>query len=79
MTLKQEIGQQLVKLREKLGITQDGMAKRMGTTRQYISMVEKGSQSISLDQVEKFSRALGATVEIKLVVPEDVPVEAQTG
>lgn len=79
MTLKQEIGAQLVKLREKLGITQDGMSKRMGTTRQYISMVEKGGQSISLDQVEKFARALGATVEIKLVVPEDVPVEAPTG
>ena len=70
MTLKQEIGEQLRRLREQTGITQDGMAKKMGCSRQYISMVEKGGQSISLDQIEKFAQALGSTVEIKLNVPQ---------
>jgi transcriptional regulator with XRE-family HTH domain len=68
MTLKQQIaqqiGQKMKTFREKEGLTQNGLAKKLSTTRQYISMVEKGDQFISLDQLEKFATVLGCKVTI---------------
>lgn len=64
MNLKQSIGSQIKALRLDAGLNQSGLANRLGVSKQYISGVEAGKETLSLEQVEKFASALGATVEV---------------
>ena len=63
-TLKQSIGSQIKALRLAAGLNQSGLANRLGTSRQYISGVEAGKETLSLEQVEKFATALGVVVDV---------------
>jgi transcriptional regulator with XRE-family HTH domain len=49
----------LKKYRNRLGISQESFAERAGLHRTYISAVECGKRSISLDNVQKIADALG--------------------
>lgn len=64
MNLKQNIGQQIKALRLAAGLNQSGLANRMGVSKQYISGVEAGKETLSLEQVEKFATALGVVVDV---------------
>lgn len=64
MNLKQSIGQQIKALRLAAGLNQSGLANRLGASKQYISGVEAGKETLSLEQMEKFAAALGAVVEV---------------
>ena len=45
--------------RNKLGISQEEFADKAGLHRTYISAVECGKRSISLDNIQKIAEALG--------------------
>ncbi|WP_421794130.1 helix-turn-helix domain-containing protein [Hydrocarboniphaga effusa] len=47
--------------RTRLGITQEELAGRVQTDQGYVSQIERGAVSPSLDIVERFSRALAVT------------------
>jgi putative transcriptional regulator len=49
--------------REKLGITQEALAEKVGVTRQTILFLEKGKYNPSLRLAYKISRALNAKIE----------------
>lgn len=49
----------LRKYRTALGISQEAFAEKAGLHRTYISAVERGKRSISLDNIQKISDALG--------------------
>lgn len=49
----------LRKYRTSLGISQEAFAEKAGLHRTYISAVERGKRSISLDNIQKISDALG--------------------
>lgn len=66
MTLKQNIGSQIKTLRIAAGLNQSGLANRLGVSKQYISGVEAGKETLSLEQVEKFAQALGVTAVVSL-------------
>ena len=66
MNLKQSIGSQIKSLRLAAGLNQSGLANRMGVSKQYISGVEAGKETLSLEQVEKFAQALGVTAVVLL-------------
>ena len=66
MNFKQNIGSQIKALRIAAGLNQSGLASRLGVSKQYVSGVENGKEVLSLEQIEKFATALGATVEISL-------------
>lgn len=66
MTLKQNIGSQIKTLRIAAGLNQSGLANRLGVSNQYISGVEAGKETLSLEQVEKFAQALGVTAVVSL-------------
>lgn len=53
--------------REKYHITQKELARRMHTTQQAVSRIEKGGQNITIAMIEKISEALGKKPELKLV------------
>ena len=50
-------------LREKLGITQEALAKKVDVTRQTILFLEKGKYNPSLRLAYGISQALNATIE----------------
>ena len=49
----------LKKYRKKLGVSQEAFANMAGLHRTYISAIECGKRSISLDNVQKIADALG--------------------
>lgn len=64
VTLKQSIGHQIKARRIAAGLNQPGLANRMGVSKQYISGVEAGKETLSLEQIEKFATALGVVVDV---------------
>jgi len=55
----------IAKIRERLGITQGELAKRMGTKQQVVSRLESGQEiNPRLDTLEKAARALGKHLEL---------------
>jgi predicted transcriptional regulator len=55
-------GSALKKYRQSKGITQTELAKVSGLSRSYISEVEGGHASISLDRAERLAKALGSNL-----------------
>jgi DNA-binding XRE family transcriptional regulator len=60
------IGARLQAEREKAGITQTELARRIGTTKTAISRLENGGRDIRLSTVERIAHALGRVVSIEL-------------
>jgi transcriptional regulator with XRE-family HTH domain len=58
--LYQEIGRRVRSLRQnKLDITQDQLAERLGISRPSLANIESGRQKMSVDQLLTFSNILG--------------------
>lgn len=51
-------GQKVRNERLKLNISQEEMAERAGVHRTYIGMIERGEKNITLENIEKLSKAL---------------------
>jgi len=56
-----EIGLRVRELRERQGLTQVKLAKVLGTSQAALSQVEHGSRGLTVQQVVKLARVLGAT------------------
>ncbi len=69
--LKAAIGGVLRAKREHLAISQEEVAERAGVDRTYISILERGLKSPTVDTLEKICAALGT-------LPERVIEEART-
>ena len=61
--LKAAIGSVLRAKREKLGMSQEVVAERAGVDRTYISILERGLKSPTLETLEKICSALGTLPE----------------
>ena len=60
---KAAIGAKLRAAREKLGLSQEDVAERAGVDRTYISILERGLKSPTLETMEKICAALGTLPE----------------
>jgi transcriptional regulator with XRE-family HTH domain len=67
---KAVIGNVLRAKREKLGISQEDLAERAGVDRSYVSILERGLKSPTLETLERICVALGT-------LPEQVLAEAR--
>ena len=61
--LKARIGDVLREKREKLGLSQEEFAARAGVDRTYVSILERGLKSPTLETLEKICEALGTLPE----------------
>ena len=61
--LKAKIGGVLRAQREKLALSQEAVAERAGVDRTYVSILERGLKSPTLETLEKICMALGTLPE----------------
>lgn len=61
------IAQMLISARAKAGLTQAKLAKKMGTTQSAIARLESGKRMPSIETLERYARATGCALQIKLV------------
>jgi len=61
--IKTHMKTRIKELREKLGLTQEDLAKKVDVTRQTILYLEKGKYNPSLRLAYKISRVLNAKIE----------------
>ena len=63
-----KLAMKIAKLREKKGLSQQQMAKLMGTSQQAISRIESGEyEGFTLRTLEKIAEATGTRVKIEFV------------
>jgi len=57
-----KFGQRVRLERVRLGISQEELAARAGVHRTYVGMIERGEKNITLENIERFSKALGISI-----------------
>lgn len=64
---RMKLEQDLVALREKLGLSQREVAKRLGTSQPYVAKIESGRiKNLGVKTLVKYARAVGGSVTIKI-------------
>jgi transcriptional regulator with XRE-family HTH domain len=58
MSLMKRVGQNVKRRRLKLGLTQQALADRVGTSRIYVAQIEAASKEISLTMLDRVAKAL---------------------
>jgi len=62
---------EVIRMRAVLGLTQEELALRVGTTQSSIARLESGRQQPSLSFLRRVAEALGARLEVSLVPREE--------
>ena len=76
-----ELGTRLKKAREYLGLTQEDVAKLLGVSRVIITNIESGTRKVSADELEKFSKIYGRSMDELMngkITEENVKMFART-
>lgn len=63
MDIKAKVGMRLKEMRLVLGYSQEAFSFECGLDRTYIASVEQGKRNISIQNIEKISKALNMTVK----------------
>ncbi|MFA6295702.1 MAG: helix-turn-helix transcriptional regulator [Candidatus Paceibacterota bacterium] len=56
--VRKAFGKRIVKYRKGLGLSQETLADMVGVHRTYIGALERGEQSVSLDNINRIAKAL---------------------
>ena len=59
MNLRQTVARNLKRLRREKGMSQEELADRADTNRNYVGMIERSENAASIDMLEKLANALG--------------------
>lgn len=65
--LFRDVGEQIKNLRKQAGLTQSGLAQKLGVSQQVISRVESGRDNVSLLTIKQVVGALGHKVVVQFV------------
>jgi transcriptional regulator with XRE-family HTH domain len=80
---KNNIGDRLATMREKLNLTQEEVAEELGIPRSGVSLIESGDRGIKIEEIKQYSKILHTKIE-KLMEPvkpeekKEEPSENQT-
>jgi transcriptional regulator with XRE-family HTH domain len=72
-TMREIIGTNIAKMREKQGLNQDNIASYLGLSRVQISHYERGKREISVTELNKLSDLFG--VELSELLEEDLEIQ----
>ena len=61
-----KIGVLLKQAREQAGLSQEELAKKLGTQKTAISRIENHAQDIKLSTIQKVAKALGKNLEVRI-------------
>jgi predicted transcriptional regulator len=61
------VAAQLIEARMKANLTQEEVARRMGTTQSVVARLESGSPMPSLRSLKRYASAIGGKLEIRVV------------
>ena len=70
MDMRRLVGQNVRRIREKKGLTQERFAEISGFSQQYLSGLERGRRNPTVVTLLELARALGVS-HIELVKPDD--------
>jgi transcriptional regulator with XRE-family HTH domain len=72
-----QIGKILTARREELGLTQEALGKRIGTTQSGVSALEQGKTVPTFASLYQWARALGVELQIELKVRHRFVLDAE--
>ncbi|RZD15304.1 MAG: XRE family transcriptional regulator [Candidatus Acidulodesulfobacterium ferriphilum] len=61
-TILEKFGEKVRKERHQKGLSQEELAARAGVHRTYIGMIERAEKNITLENIEKITKALGLKI-----------------
>ena len=80
LAFEYQVADQLLQARARAGLTQDAVAERMGTTKSAISRLESaGKHTPSLSTLQRYARAVGCDIQVKLVPQKSHPTRRSSG
>jgi transcriptional regulator with XRE-family HTH domain len=62
-TARTHLAKNLKRFRLALGLSQEALAERAGLHRNYVGCIERNEKNVSLDSLERISKALGVPPE----------------
>ncbi len=69
-----KLSQKIKTIRERLGFSQEALAKELGISRVAISQIENGDRKISAEEIAKLSKTLNMPTDILLDLKKDIEV-----
>lgn len=79
MSVYAKIGRRIKILREKTGMSQEALAKKMGISRPAVSQIEAGARKIAADELQKLSRIFHVSLDEIFDPPREPEVHLQKG
>lgn len=70
------LAKELIAARGRAGLTQADVAARMGTTQSVVARIESGRNPPNLKTLEKYARAVGMQLSVRLLPSERSPSTA---
>lgn len=70
--LKSVLGARVREIRLAAGLTQEGLAERLGVTPRYLAGIERGERNLTLDSVDALAGQLGVLAP-SLLAPRPEP------
>ncbi|MBF0252291.1 MAG: DUF4065 domain-containing protein [Candidatus Omnitrophica bacterium] len=68
------IGAKIKKIRDKLGLSQDELGKKLGIGRVAVSQIETGDRKISAEEIAEFAKVFNIPTDILLNIKKDIEV-----
>ena len=69
-----ELSKKIKVIREKLGLSQEALAKQLGISRVAISQIENGDRKISAEEIAKLSNIFNMPTDVLLSLDKDIEV-----
>ena len=69
-----ELSKKIKAIREKLGLSQEALAKQLGIGRVAISQIESGDRKISAEEIAKLSKIFNMPTDVLLSLDKDIEV-----
>ena len=72
--LMKKIGNRIKEIRERVGLSQEDLAKRMKISRVAVSQIENGKRKICTEELISLSRIFSVSTDILLDLEKDIEV-----